>query len=299
MVCSSSSSDNKNSMFLKLIEKQNSALGNQYQLHTEMNPHLGNCKQAILDGAKGLNGEALIFGIGQAKDIPLELLAKQFDKLTLVDIDAKTSMASIRKLTPETQRKITFICKDISGYGSQIVDAMEAWTSANPKHTYNEFLFRLVCLLCNHIKDEPRMIIDHKVSFVASQLLMCQLSSLLLMTIGKLAEKYHKETYATHEGYMLFLKWTTPFSAALQIQHIKLLAMSVLHGGRIQLSFTSKHLPKGVIGSVLPITHTLVLTTFETMLKKIKYMEWIWQDTPRPVLDARSFMAEAHTFELL
>lgn len=90
----------------------------EYQLE-----HINKSKEAILDLAKialgrvpeGQSKKALLLGVGNALDIPLQELVEKFDHLTIVELDRESTENAIKQLSPSLQAKIKLVEADISG----------------------------------------------------------------------------------------------------------------------------------------------------------------------------------------
>ena len=79
--------------------------------------HINKSEEAILDSAKialgrvpeGQSKKALLLGVGNALDIPLQELVEKFDRLTIVELDRESTENAIKQLSPSLQAKIKLV----------------------------------------------------------------------------------------------------------------------------------------------------------------------------------------------
>ena len=88
-------------------------------------PHIEKSRQAVLEAAElvGEAGTALVLGAGKCREIPLEGLARKFDRVVLVDLDGPSMRAAVATLSEELQAKIEVRVSDVTSFAQPLMEA--------------------------------------------------------------------------------------------------------------------------------------------------------------------------------
>lgn len=197
-----------------ILEEHRNKFAQQHQ------PHYSTSQEWILKGAAGLRGEALILGIGNAADIPFKALAQQFEKVTIVEIDAVSIQRALGKLDDkELLKKITVIVADLTGCANPLDKEMK-----EIEEKYKTLQPAVRKLKENLPKIKPKVFTPlegKKFDYVVSHLLLTQLASLPLLEIfNRLDRKFgHGSRNALHDQSIDSV--TATFMRNIQTQHFR------------------------------------------------------------------------------
>lgn len=154
--------------------KLGSGLPESYQAHYQRN------RQNILSHAENLTGQAIVLGYGNGRDIPLEELARQFNRVTIVDIDRHAMMQSLQKLPAALRSKVIPIEKDLTGMVEIIKSSLEKLPA---DLSAKQYLDRLTDILSNAVDNTPPLLENDHFDFVVSSMLTTQLHSAIDLMI--------------------------------------------------------------------------------------------------------------------
>lgn len=109
------------------VQTNRSIFENSQIFGSEHADHINRSQENILKTAalgiastpEGQPKKALLLGVGNCLDLPLEELAEMFDSLTLVELDRESVEGAVKLLPVDLQRKIHIIIADITGVTSQ------------------------------------------------------------------------------------------------------------------------------------------------------------------------------------
>ncbi len=274
---------------LDMFTVTNVQIGNN-RVRPGTDQHVDNSLQTILSTASGLSsGRAIIFGLGNGIDVPLQKLAAQFDGLTIVEIDEPTATKTIAKLSPDLQEKCELIIDDISGVMDEYlrITNKKRPTYYKPDRIVGDFSKEIDGI------EPPVLNFGRGFAFACSSLITSQLGFFPHLIISEhLREKYRmthlpKDKQSSKE-YMLS---QTKLAQALHRTHISLLRESVEdNGGKVYFSdtvaeantrldersgqevFTTKWLPM-----MQPeLFETFIPSRFEV----VKEESWVWVKRP-------------------
>lgn len=154
-----------------------------YEAHYELN------KKNILSLAEGVAGTALILGPGNAQDIPLLELARQFDQITIVDIDMFAMQKVINNLPANLQNKIHPVQKDLTGFISFISEKIENLDSSVSEMECLDITARIIHETVHKALNSSSVSSSTKYNFVVSSMLTSQLFSEIDAYIMRVFEK--------------------------------------------------------------------------------------------------------------
>ena len=116
-------------------------------------PHLENSRRGILSAA-GLvskTGTALVLGAGKCREIPLEELARKFDRVVLVDLDAPSMRDAVATLPEPLRPKVEIRVSDVTSFAQPLMEAtsriVERAQSADEAFTELGSLYREIATL--------------------------------------------------------------------------------------------------------------------------------------------------------
>jgi len=187
----------------------------RYSKIAEDKVHFERSHSNILKGATGLKGSALIVGIGNATDIPFNELAKQFDKVTVVEIDPKSIGRALRSLDKDLLKKITVVVADLTGCMASL--AKEVELLKNSTQTAGAFLKGLMMTLPTLKPKTLAVFGEQQFDYVVSHLVLTQLGTIPLEWVVQ-ATKHLSSTEPASEVPTAPL---LTFVRELQCQHIR------------------------------------------------------------------------------
>jgi len=217
------------------------------EFHAE---HRGNSKREILATARAAierapsdrPRKAIILAAGECTDIPLRELAEdsRLDEITLVDIDRRGVEEAVRGLPLHYRRKIKIVTADLTGIGGELVSAVTALESREPKPSKLDFL-RGIKKIVDGLRVRgrgPELGGDY--AFVCSQLVMSRLESM--------PKRFLETAIARTTGLVLssipgkpageLISALDELSESLQTEHIEYLAGLVSPLGGVHLADT-------------------------------------------------------------
>ncbi len=88
-------------------------------------PHLEKSRRGIREAARLVSetGTALILGAGKCREIPLEGLARKFDRVVLVDLDGPSMRQAVATLPDELRSKIEVRLSDVTSFAQPLMEA--------------------------------------------------------------------------------------------------------------------------------------------------------------------------------
>lgn len=274
---------------LTISRRDNEAIGaNAGKYTVAYREHVSNSRQFILDSATGLTGKAILFGMGQGIDIPLEDLARQFKELVVVDIDESTTARRLLTLDPDLQEKFTLIIEDLSGMlltlGNEFA-AVERRVVSLPS-----FLSSMAEVFKGLEPALPDFGKDY--SFASSSLVTTQLASQPHIGLSTRAKEKFSLSGGMVQGLEAIDYFTSLTSLAerLQVNHIDLIKGCLLPDGRAYYSDTVAE----VATAINPLTQEVVMVgDWKLMVQPnllnhdipgrfdiLEEREWLWDRIP-------------------
>ena len=88
-------------------------------------PHIEQSRRGILEAARLVRkpGTALVLGASQCREIPLEELARTFDRVVLVDLDAESMSEAVASLPEALQRRVDIRVSDVTSFAQPLMEA--------------------------------------------------------------------------------------------------------------------------------------------------------------------------------
>ena len=229
---------------LKYFENMNKSILDQNSEYKELQAvHLAKSRQEILQTAEiacgrapeGQPKKALLLGVGNALDIPLQELAERFDHLTVVELDRTSAEQAIKKLSPDLQPKIKLVVADISGVAGEICNQIENIVDNSDSQTK---FFKRATKAINDIKGKVTKSVPNFESghaFVCSQLVLSQLLCDSELYIHDIAKNKYGELYnESHD----FRQEIENLRLLVHKAHINFLASSVIPQGTVHFADT-------------------------------------------------------------
>lgn len=220
--------------FYGTLNRNLRAEGDRPEKLVEWQKHIDKSKNAILDASKGLQGSALILGMGNAMDIPLGEFSSQFDHITVVEMDQEAAELVLGRLSEIDQKKITLIVDDLTGAIADGTDKVRTAISKNDNiSTFVEEVSTALNTMTSRSAD-----VGGGYSFVCSSLVLSQLVSTIYEYSRELANKKYGIKLQPSESTFSYFEVLTELSSRLQIEHIDLIYSSLKSDGRAYLSDT-------------------------------------------------------------
>lgn len=271
-------------------------------------PHLAKSKQEILQTAivaldrapQGELKKALLLGVGNGLDIPLQELAEKFDHLTVVELDRESTENAIKQLPPELQKKFRLVVADITGISGEFCQGLQDNTNISKPM---DFFIAAENITNNIVSRAAENIpnVGNDYAFVCSHLVLSQLAVIPEYSIqNTVSGKLGMELYSIPDD----VKANFPAShqnliKSLQREHIRYLAKSVTPLGTVhladtyaQLVYTSPTQRPDVVPMVIPKSIDPVIKVNFTPMKE-KTTDWIFNHTPGKL----GFLVKSHTLE--
>ncbi len=270
---------------------------------SEQTEHLAKSKREILQTAtvalnrvaEGQSKKALLFGVGNGLDTPLQELAEKFDHLRLVELDSKSTENAIKQLPSELQTKIELVVADITGINGELCrSAQEFIDSSGSLKQYYDLVTKKMDSIEEKIT-ESTLDLGTDYAFVSSQLVLSQLGSIpgtYILNVGK--SKFSTEaSIETENAHNNFLKSYSRMSDILQKKHIQSLEKSVTPQGTVHLADTYERKNPSSEPKLVLNTHTINQVIQENF-KPIKAQTlWIFEHTPNRL----QFLVMSHSLE--
>jgi hypothetical protein len=261
---------------------------NQFILESDKyDSHYDKNKKNILLCAQGLSGTALVVGLGNGLDIPLEDMANQFERVTVLDIDMVAMGKAIKRLPPHLQKKIYPVQKDLTGLLSLISGDIKQLKS---NMSDDSFIKSLSTIIMDCLQKRQACSFPEKYHFVVSSMVTSQLFSQISIYLETVMEEDLKkmcpETIVRLRHFLV--EYLAPI---LCTQHFEQLSEWTKAGGKIYYADTSygemvdveftdekrkeTYVKQRVIHPTLPIEEV------ETKIKEIfqinRTENWKWQ----------------------
>lgn len=231
--------------------------------------HIDNSRRFIMEGARELShGTATILGVSDAKDIPIEDLARHFDTINLVDIDAESLSRVTATIEPPLRDKLRTHVLDITaGCVSQLTErSAEIINDANSPRRAHRQLAKL------YEDTVPNRHLQHyralKADYVVSSVVASQLMPVADRWIGRRYEQKFGQALgaAASDAY---LQSINNLSERLVDQHAALLEYLCLPGGKVYWSLDTHQ--EVVIGQ---LPQSVVQTLGEQCAEYLAAHDW-------------------------
>lgn len=244
--------------------------------------HVETSKETILKGCNGLSGRALVVGVGNGNDIPLEALCRQFDKVTIQDIDEE-ALARAQKTVPEALRgKLEVVKGDLTGLVENFVRILKSH-GARP---LPEFLSEACRFFSTAAPKKLDQLPHQQFDYVISAQVSTQLTGCLFRAFQDFMQTfYHQTLDCCSEKEMA--KAVTSCSVHTINRHLQDLACWVKPEGKVYFSDTSgeqylvRPLPGAIpvkSGEMLPMINQdsirVGLNSFQEQTDFIQ--NWVW-----------------------
>jgi len=258
---------------VKVFQSTNTEIaGMEKQLAHEQQSHYEASRKLIVKGAQGLKGEALIVGIGNAIDIPFNELAKQFERVTVVELDPTSVTRALGRLEPEQRSKVSVIIGDLTGSLAKISSALQLLNQSKDLNKSIEAVHKVLPLL------KPltlRILQGHKFDYVVSNLVLTQINGLPIHYIRSHLMKLYGER--VNQVFLMTDLKASPagiMSNAFQQQHLRDLHSWVKEEGKVYFAdtFFEVYLLRKAPGAIpQPVSENLFMLQSEVvdLAKKI------------------------------
>ena len=278
---------------------------NHERLRAVYAEHVTNSKGAISKTAEralsrapeGKQKTALILGAGNCLDIPLVDLTTKFDKVTLVEVDHKSTEAAVKELPRELQRKTEIVAADVTGFVGDFAGKIQpATVSSLP-----EFLRRATTIAKQtDVRGKgPDLGTDY--TFVSSQLVMTQLASLPHDYLQTAVRKRYGTNLSSMPGgadHDLFMNMQR-VTLELQQEHIRQLSELANPNGTVHLADTYAKLVPIPFSDQQQIWPMVLTTKIDPVVEQHftsipqEPNLWIWDNSPGNY----KFAVMAHSFD--
>lgn len=159
--------------------------------------HFSRSQAAIVEAIDGLRGTALIFGAGGLNDIPALQLARQFERVILVDVNLEYTKIALARLPENVQGKFTLEEADLSGIFGELSTIAEKIVQEKPTH--DEFISKILSALPT-IKRKEFDCPGVRPSFICSSLLTSQLSVNAHKYLNDLSQELYSKPFLVPPG---------------------------------------------------------------------------------------------------
>lgn len=243
--------------------------------------HVASSKETILRGCQGLSGQALVVGIGNGTDIPLEDLCRQFDKVTIQDIDEE-ALARAEKKVPEALRgKIEIVKGDLTGLVEEFVSLLKSHGARPLPDFFRELCQFFASAAPKRLEKLPKQ----KFDYVISAQVATQLASCLFCACKDFMQTFYGQSPDCCSDKDL-AKAVTAFSVRNIHQHLQDLAFWVKPQGKVYFSDTKEEqylvrpLPNATpvkFGEQLPmLTQDSLRAGLDSFQNSLDLNEWVW-----------------------
>lgn len=196
---------------------------------------------------------ALILGPGICQDIPVDEIVESFDHTRFVEIDTTATERVLSGLTSAQLGKVSLIAADVSGFMADFSEITE--DILGESLTYSELVARFMLRLKDFPAEIPRLFSGENNDFVCSHLLMSQLTSLPFTALESLVANRFKDTpmsvreRANSTYHMLVT--LNEVKRKVHVNHVAMLANTVMKGGVVHLADTVQGIIKGTSVNVI------------------------------------------------
>lgn len=237
---------------------------------------------ALERAPKGEDRTALILGPGGCFDIPLQAIVTEFDRTTLVEVDAASTEEVLSTLPSRLLKKVNLVNADITGGIAPLSKVFENAKMA--QLTFKEFIgiaAEAVGELTNRPASPP---VEGKYSFACSQLLMSQLVGIPQLQFYNYVQQTYDRSLSRGPGYedeaLVFA--LNEYNLRTQTSHIDHLAQLITKSGTVHFADTLVEIKPG--GDMLPMTNSKVLDQIKEHFTETRPQEgWNWRATPKLV----------------
>ena len=100
-----------------------SAAQSEYEAYWR--PHLEQSRRGILEAARLVQepGTALVLGAGECREVPLQELARTFDRVVLVDLDEASMRSAVARLPEALRRSVDIRVSDVTSFAEPLMKA--------------------------------------------------------------------------------------------------------------------------------------------------------------------------------
>ena len=231
---------------------------------------------ALSRATAGSTNKAIILGAGGCFDIPVEEIVTEFDATTLVDIDTQHTERALSDLPARLLGKVSLVKADITGGVAEFAEALKV---VDEESSYERFVEAAVNVV-NGINFANNFGIGGEYSFVCSQLLMTQLSSIPIIKFeNRIHEKYGRSVTRQPNPTDLPLALAlNDFNLRNQAGHISHLARLTRNTGTVHFADTIAAVKEG---RVLPmVTGRPFKEMSRYFVDLARPAIWQWQCTP-------------------
>ena len=109
--------------FFRVAGRNIAAAQSEYDKYWE--PHIAQSRRAILEAVRLVRepGTALVLGAGQCREVPLEELARTFDRVVLVDLDEASMSSAVDRLSGPLRRRVEIRVSDVTSFAEPLMEA--------------------------------------------------------------------------------------------------------------------------------------------------------------------------------
>ena len=88
-------------------------------------PHIEQSRRGILEAARLVPepGTALVLGAGECHEVPLQELARMFDRVVLVDLDEASMSSAVARLPEPLRRGVDILVSDVTSFAEPLMEA--------------------------------------------------------------------------------------------------------------------------------------------------------------------------------
>ncbi|MCE5317529.1 MAG: hypothetical protein LLG04_09260 [Parachlamydia sp.] len=151
--------------------------------------HINTSKEAILRGCQGLSGHALIVGIGNGAEIPLEALCRQFDKVTVQDIDKEAVARALQTIPASLREKVVVVEGDLTG----CVANFAQFLNTKEKLPLSELLKEASNFFNSSVPKRLGQLPEHQFDYVVSSCVSTQLGSIMWTALQDFVKTEHNQ----------------------------------------------------------------------------------------------------------
>jgi len=265
--------------------------------------HLAKSKQKILETATAalkrapegqLTKKALLLGVGNGLDIPLQELAEKFDHLTVVELDRESTEKAIKQLPSGLQKKIRLVVADVTGIIGEYCEKIDG--ISNGSKGALTFFHKAEQMTKNAIENPIGKAPDvgNDYAFVSSHLLLSQLGYMPRQYVGNIVRNKFTYSEGVDSG---FSESYNHLNTHLHEAHIRYLAKSVAPQGIVHFADTYEGISQ--TSSTKPERSRLVIPeVIDAVLKENFTVKretgWRFNHTP----EQRQFLIKSHALEL-
>ncbi len=197
-------------------------------------PHIEKSRHRILEAAELVEEArtALVLGAGKCREIPLERLARKFDRVVLVDLDGPSMREAVARLPEELRAKIEVRVSDVTSFAQPLMEAtsriVEGAQSADEAFTELGALYREMDALRRY-PELPRA------DLVISSLVLSELARYPRTYTAQLVKEKFDADLSEWSGYRDLWRNLRTFAS---MDHAELLGRFIRPGGAVYFADT-------------------------------------------------------------